>query len=143
LGRIQVTVHFLEKKRANKSAMKPCPIYTEYTIFDALLETLQKKEKKNSGYLSLFKHFCSPMNLAALLLMAIGLVTIVWVGNLFWCDITFWGKDISLILFGSRTGEDISLGIGMKAIHYLLMGAALLFSGSFMLIRSRRIRVMK
>jgi len=43
----------------------------------------------------------------------------------------------------SRTGEDISLGIGMKVIHYLLMGAALLFSVSFMLIRSRRIRVMK
>jgi len=83
------------------------------------------------------------MNLAALLLMAIGLVTIVWVGNLFWCDITFWGKDVALILFGSRTGEDISLGIGMKVIHYLLMGAALLFSVSFMLIRSRRIRVMK
>ena len=69
-------MHFLEKKRANKSAMKPCPIDTKYTIFDALLETLQKKEKKNSGYLSLFKHFCSPMNLATLLLMAIGLVTI-------------------------------------------------------------------
>ncbi len=133
----------MEKKRATKSAMKPSLIDTEYTIFDALIETLQKKEQKKSEHLSLFKHFCSPMNLATLLLMATGLVTIVWVGNLVWCDITFWGKDAALILFGSRTGETISLGIGMKVIYYLVMGAALLFSSSFMLIRSRRIRVTK
>ena len=68
-------------------------------------------------------------NLAGLLLVAFGSITLVWVGQLTWHDITVWGKDITLVFFGSRTGENISLGIGMKVIHYFLIGLALLLSG--------------
>ena len=131
------------RKRTTKSEMKPILVDTEYTIFDALLETLQKKEQKKSVYHNLYKYLCSPLNLTTLLLMIIGLVTIIWVGYLVWCDIIYWGKDIALILFGSRIGEPISLGIGMKVIYYLLFSIALFSISSFILIRNRRLRVIK
>jgi len=65
-------------------------------------------------------------NLIGLVLVAVGLYTLVWVGWLTWYDITTWGKSLALIFFGSRTGEAISLGIGMKVIHYFLIGVILL-----------------
>jgi hypothetical protein len=43
--------------------------------------------------------------------------------------VVWWSKDIFLILFGSRTGEVISLGIGMKILDYLLIGLILPLSG--------------
>jgi len=39
---------------------------------------------------------------------------------------TTWNKSLALIFFGSRTGEAISLGIGMEVIHYFLIGIILL-----------------
>jgi len=68
-------------------------------------------------------------NVAGLFLAASGLIILAWVLWLTWYDMTSWGKDIALIFFGSRTGEAISLGIGMKVIHYFLIGLALLLSG--------------
>jgi len=65
-------------------------------------------------------------NLIGPVLLAIGLYTLVWVGWLTWYDIATWGKSLSLIFFGSRTGEAISLGVGMKVIHYFLIGVILL-----------------
>jgi len=71
-------------------------------------------------------------NLIGSVLLAIGLYTLLWVGWLTWHDITTWNKSLALIFFGSRTGEAISLGIGMKAIHYFLLGVILLsLSGAF------------
>ena len=72
-----------------------------------------------------------------LLLIFFGSIILVWVGQVTWHDITVWNKDISLILFGSRTGEHISLGIGMKVIHYFLIGLALLFPGLAIFLRRR------
>jgi len=63
------------------------------------------------------------------LLIALGSIILVWVACLTWYDITIWGKDTALIFFGSRTGEVISLGIGMQVIHYLLIGVALQLLG--------------
>jgi len=80
-------------------------------------------------------------NLASLLLTAFGSIILAWIGWLTWSDITVWGKDVALIFFGSRTGETISLGIGMKVIHYLLIGVALLLSGLLTFLRRRRSKV--
>ncbi len=76
-------------------------------------------------------------NLIGLSLIAFGSITLVWVGQLIWHDITMWNKDLLLILFGSRTGEHISLGIGMKVIHYFLIGLTLLFPGLVIFLRRR------
>jgi hypothetical protein len=76
-------------------------------------------------------------NLPSLFLAAFGSIILAWVGYLTWYDMTWWGKDIALIFFGSRTGEAISLGIGMKVIHYLLIGLTLLLSGLLKFLRKR------
>jgi len=80
-------------------------------------------------------------NVAGLFLIALGSTILVWVGWLTWYDITTWGKDLILIFFGSRTGETISLGIGMRVIYYFLIGLALLFSGLITFVRRRRRKV--
>jgi hypothetical protein len=81
-------------------------------------------------------------NLAGLFLIVLGLAILAGVGWLTWFDATSWGKDITLILFGSRAGEAVSLGIGMKIIHYFVIGSALLLSGSIIFLR-RRIKTMR
>jgi len=75
--------------------------------------------------------------LVSQLLVVLGSFIVVWVGVLTFYDITVWGKDISLIFFGSRAGEAMSLGIGVKVIHYFVLGLALLFSGLIIFLRSR------
>jgi hypothetical protein len=76
-------------------------------------------------------------NLSGLVLAAFGLIILAWVGWLTWYDTTTWGKDIAQIFFGSRTGQAISLGIGMKVIYYFSIGLALLLLGSFTFLRRR------
>ena len=76
-------------------------------------------------------------NLPGFFLVASGSIILSWVGQLTWYDMTAWGKDIALIFFGSRTGENISLGIGMKVIYYFLIGLALLLSGLLTFLRTR------
>jgi hypothetical protein len=53
-----------------------------------------------------------------------------------------WDKDIGSILFGVRTGEAISLGIGMRIIYYFTIGMSLLAFAVFLFLR-RRIRTIK
>jgi len=77
------------------------------------------------------------LNVAGLFLVASGLIILAWIGWLTWQDMTSLGKDIALIFFGSRTGEVISLGIGMKVIHYFLISLALLLSGLITFLRRR------
>lgn len=77
---------------------------------------------------------------ASLSLTALGSIILGWIGGLIWYDITVWGKDVTLILFGSRIDEVISLGIDMKAIHYLLIGLASLITGLTAYLRIRRRR---
>jgi hypothetical protein len=77
------------------------------------------------------------LNLSGLFLAAFGLIILAWIGWLTWYDTTTWGKDIAQIFFGSRTGQAISLGIGMKVIYYFSIGLALLLLGSFTFLRRR------
>jgi len=76
-------------------------------------------------------------NVAGLFLVASGSIILALVGWLTWNDMTSWGKDIALIFFGSRTGEAISLGIGMKVIYYFLIGLTLLLSGLLTFLQRR------
>ena len=76
-------------------------------------------------------------NIPGLLPASLGAITLAWVGQLAWHDTTFWGKDLILIFFGSRTGENISLGIGVKVIHYFLIGLTLILLGSLTTLRRR------
>jgi len=77
------------------------------------------------------------LNLSGLFLAAFGLFILAWVGWLTWHDMTTWGKDIAQTFFGSRTGEAISLGIGMKVIYYFSAGLALFLLGLFTFLRRR------
>lgn len=76
-------------------------------------------------------------NLAGLLLATSGSIILAWICWLTWYDTTSRGKDIAFIFFGSRAGEAISLGIGMKVIYYFLIGLTLLLSGLLTLLRKR------
>ena len=75
--------------------------------------------------------------LASWSLAVLGSLTVAWVGWSIWYDATTWGKDVALILLGSRTGEAISLGIGMKVLDYFLIGLILILSGLLMFLRRR------
>ena len=72
-----------------------------------------------------------------LTLFASAALVLAWVGYITLNDISVWNKDIGTIFFGSRTGEAISLGIGMTIIHYFLIGASLLAAGLVMFLRNR------
>jgi len=74
-------------------------------------------------------------NLASLLLTAIGSILLTEVAWITFYDMTIWGKDIAIIFLGSRTGEAISLGIGIKIIHYFLIGLASFLSGMLTYLR--------
>lgn len=84
-----------------------------------------------------FKSYCRLISSCGLLLTGSGSIILAWVGWLVWYDITTWDKDITQIFFGSRIGEAISLGIGMKVIYYFLTGLTLLILGSLTFLRSR------
>jgi hypothetical protein len=75
------------------------------------------------------------INVIILLLIAVGSITLIWVVNLIWQDLTVWGKDFNIIFFGSRTGENISLGIGLQVFHYYLIGISLLILATGLLLR--------
>jgi len=77
--------------------------------------------------------------LASLLLTAIGSIFITQVAWVTFYDMTLWGKDIVQIFLGSRTGETISLGIGMRVIHYFILGLASFLSGIITYLRNRRV----
>jgi len=109
-----------------------------------LLETTESEEQTAPLLEEAIESYLSRRllsNLASLFLTAFGSIILAWVGWLTWSDMTAWGKDIAVIFFESRTGETISLGIGMKVIHYLLIGLALLLSGLLTFLRRRRSKV--
>jgi hypothetical protein len=76
-------------------------------------------------------------NIIFLSLVGSATIILAWVGSLIWTDLTVWGKDIGAIFFGSRTGEAISLGIGMTVIHYFSLGMFLLAAGLALFLRNR------
>ena len=72
------------------------------------------------------KKIGSPLNLMVISFVISGWAVLAWIGQIIWTDLAFWGKDLPTILFGSRIGENISLGIGMTIFHYLLIGVLLI-----------------
>jgi len=87
--------------------------------------------------LSKFDFVRSMPQIIVLTLFASAALVLAWVGWLTWTDISAWNKDIGTVFFGSRTGEAISLGIGMAIIHYFLIGASLLAAGVVLFLRNR------
>ena len=75
--------------------------------------------------------------LISVVLVASSSIVLVWTVGIIWKDITFWNKELGTILTGSRTGEAISLGIGMTVINYLLVGMSLLIAGVVVFLRNR------
>jgi len=86
----------------------------------------QTKEKPN--LLKELKLNLTLFNTVIISLIVVGSLLLIQVGFVMWKDVTVWGKDFSLIFFGSRTSESISLGIGLQIIHYYLIGIVFLFS---------------
>ncbi len=69
-------------------------------------------------------------------LIGAGVLILAWVGSLTWTDMTQWSKDIGTIFFSSRTGESISLGIGMTVFNYFLISMALIGTGVVLFLRN-------
>ena len=118
----------LGKKDERRPVRHPSGNDRDYTIFNALLENLNKQKNKESSFNRLLNHLRSPWNLTIILLTVFGWTTLVWVGQIIWVDVTFWGKDLFTILFGSRIGEAISLGIGMNLFCYLVLGLSVIIA---------------
>ena len=76
--------------------------------------------------------------LPSLILIVLGLITLVWIGQLTWYEMAVWQKSLDFILFGSRAGESIDLGIAMKVIYFYVIGLALIFSGTLIHLRKKR-----
>lgn len=75
-------------------------------------------ESKSNFFVMLLSH----SRFLGFFLMFLGLVVLVWVGGLVWNDITVWNKELGLIFFESRIGENISLGLGFVVVHYFFIG---------------------
>ena len=90
---------------------------------------------EESSVLSKLDFLRSLPNVITLALVVAGSFVLAWVIQLTWIDVSVWNKDIGTILLGSRTGESISLGIGMTVMYYLLIGVALIAAGSVVFIK--------
>jgi len=106
-----------------------------------VLETTEPQEQVGKALAEtsevIERHPSRLSKVASLILIAFGSTILAWIGWLTWYDMTTWGKDLALILFGSRTGEAISLGTGMKVIYYLLIGLTSLVIGLVTFLRRR------
>lgn len=76
-------------------------------------------------------------NLIILSLLVAGALILLWAGQITLNDMSVWNKDMGTALFGSRTGEGISLGIGMTLFNYVLIGGLLLAAGTVLFLRNR------
>ena len=78
--------------------------------------------------------------LVGLSTIVIGAIIFAWISFLTWNDVTVFNKDLGEALLMYRTGESIGLGIGMKFIHYFMIGSVLLMSGTLVYLkRGKRI----
>ena len=110
-------------------------------IFYSTVKKIGKKNieqrQEKSGLLKELKIYFTLFNLVTISLIVVGSIALYQVGFVMWKDLIVWGKDFSLIFFGSRAGESISLGIGLQLIHYYLIGILLLFSAIVLLFLKR------
>lgn len=95
----------------------------------------QEQQKTNS--LNDVKTILSPFNFLIISLIVAGSLLLLLVGYVFVNDVTVWAKEFDLIFFGSRTGEAVSLNIGLKLIHYYLIGILLVFSAPIVFLLNR------
>ena len=86
---------------------------------------------------SKFEFLRSIPNLIILALLISAAVVLAWVGIQTLTETSLWNRDIGAIFFGDRTGEAISLGIGMTVFHYFLIGVSLLAAGLVIFVKIR------
>jgi hypothetical protein len=91
-------------------------------------------ESKNGLLFNILSH----NKLLVIIFLILGLATFVWVFQLVFNDIFVWNKELGPIFFGSRTGEPISLGIGMKLVYYFFIGLTFLLFGLVLLVHNFR-----
>lgn len=94
-----------------------------------ILETTEPAEETYKYITPTLKPTSKLRKMSSLAFIATGTTILAWIAWLTWYDTTTWGKDLFLIFLGSRTGEAIDMGIGMKVIYYLLIGLASLTTG--------------
>lgn len=110
----------------------------EYTY---KIEELDYKEKAEAPLAEIIEFLTSPYHLwrlSGIFLAILGLLTLIWIGHLTLYELLVWSKPLDLILFTSRLGEPIDLGIGMKVINYFVIGSALLISGIITYLLKKR-----
>jgi hypothetical protein len=71
------------------------------------------------------KKYSPTPNIIDLIALGLGSIFLALFAWLVIYDAFEWNKDIITILFSSRAGEGISLGIGLRVIHYLFLGSAM------------------
>jgi len=107
-----------------------------YTVYWGYSWFWSKKIHESNNSL-LFK-ILSQNKLLIIIFLMLGLATFLWVFQLIWNDLVIWQKDLGLIFFGSRVGESISLGLGMKIVHYFFIGLTFLLIGLVLLVHNFR-----
>ena len=87
---------------------------------------------------SLIFRILSQNKILVIVWLILGSATLVFVFYVIWNDLVFWNKDLGLIFFGSRVGEAISLGIGLKVVHYFFVGLTFLLTGITLYVHNSR-----
>jgi hypothetical protein len=106
-----------------------------------LIETPEYKEELEAPLIQTIGTHTSKSFLPKLIsisMIILGVLTLVFISQLTWDDMILWNKDLGNTLLMYRTGEPIGLGIGMKFIHYFMIGSALLFSGTITFLQKGR-----
>jgi hypothetical protein len=80
------------------------------------------KPRKKALQVNALKSRFSRSKFVFLAFIGLGLLLLAFFAWIIYYDLTFWGKNISLILLGSRAGEAIGLGINMRLIYYFIIG---------------------
>jgi hypothetical protein len=91
--------------------------------------------KKGKNFIRTFFQPILFEKLFNLILILAGLLIIIWISDLIFYEILVWDNDLIYILFAYGQNEPIGLGIGMKVIHYLIIGLTMLISGTFSYFR--------
>ena len=85
-----------------------------------------------------FKALLSPINLAIITFLSIGLLLLFIVGFVIWNDVTVWQKGLTIIFFENRINQGIGLGLGLQLIYYYFSSIILIVTGLSILILKRK-----
>jgi hypothetical protein len=108
-----------------------------------ILELAESQEQIGESTKTQFAiaHYSRLSKLAGISLIGLGSIILSVVGWITYYDTTIWGKSLGLIFLGSRTGEAIDLGIGMRVLYYFVLGLASTLMGILVLFRRLRKRI--